>query len=413
MNNKPADIKIVFFFLYLLPFADIINGIMIRKHNIDGIGSLFHLLLLLILVEKTYIKRKIKIGKYDKYSFLLIFVFAFSSVINSIFSSDFQSISLNRVEKIITTSLTISCLVNLKTRNDIKHSDINKLLNYICVFVSIVSLLANISGLGNYTYKSSKSGMTGFFTGSNEPIAIFTIINCFLTYKFYKTNKLYNLVLFLINEVNLIYAQSKSAYLFTAIFAVMVLLIIIGRILKNRKISKLGALISIPGIIGSVIIFKGVVLKNVNKFISRQNFMKNAYGKNFIGYIFSGRIDKMNQLITPIFNKNFIVTLFQFLFGQGLVFNFEQIIEIDILDAFLYGGLFAAIIIVISMISILKDIWKTTKSKLCIVLILIIYYFSCTAGHVWTGGISGTYFALICVFFMFETNIKSTNKTIS
>ena len=38
-------------------------------------------------------------------------------------------------------------------------------------------------------------------------------------------------------------------------------------------------------------------------------------------------------------------------------------------------------------------------------------FFSLTAGHIWTGGMSGTYFAIMCVFLMNGNNgINNKNQ---
>ena len=52
------------------------------------------------------------------------------------------------------------------------------------------------------------------------------------------------------------------------------------------------------------------------------------------------------------------------------------------------------------MIAILNKINKS--SKLILILTLLIYLYSFMAGHIWTGGISGIYFALVLVYFMNE-----------
>lgn len=186
-----AKEKSLLVLLYLLPFIDMINGVVIRKKGISGFGSVFHLLLLVTFLIITYAKRKATFGKFEKYTLLLLIVFLISGLVNSIIINNFQSISLERVEKIIANTIIITAMYRLINEKRITQDQLNNLLIYICVVVSVVSLTANFLHLGNYTYETSNLGMTGFFTGSNEPVAIFVIMNAFLIYNFYKNQKIW------------------------------------------------------------------------------------------------------------------------------------------------------------------------------------------------------------------------------
>lgn len=67
-----AKEKSLLVLLYLLPFIDMINGVVIRKKGISGFGSVFHLLLLVTFLIITYAKRKATFGKFEKYTLLLL-----------------------------------------------------------------------------------------------------------------------------------------------------------------------------------------------------------------------------------------------------------------------------------------------------------------------------------------------------
>lgn len=401
-----AKEKSLLVLLYLLPFIDMINGVVIRKKGISGFGSVFHLLLLVTFLIITYAKRKATFGKFEKYTLLLLIVFLISGLVNSIIINNFQSISLERVEKIIANTIIITAMYRLINEKRITQDQLNNLLIYICVVVSVVSLTANFLHLGNYTYETSNLGMTGFFTGSNEPVAIFVIMNAFLIYNFYKNQKIWYLIPFSCLEIDLIYVQSKSAYMYALIFVLILICIQCQKIYKKGRVNKYILLLGIPGIILVVFVGKTLFLNTVSNFISRQSFMKTAYGNTgFLNYISSGRIARIENLIGGIFDRNPFVMCFQILFGQGLNFKYIEIIEIDILDSFLYGGLLGASIIGIFMIAFLNKINKS--SKLILILILLIYLYSFTAGHIWTGGISGVYFALVLTYFMNDNREES------
>lgn len=393
--------RILFILLYLLPFIDMINGFLIRKKGISGIGSAFHLLLLVTFLLITYFKSKVTFGQFEKYALLLLTVFLISGLINSIIINDFQPISLERVEKIITNTIIITAMYRLVNGKRITQGQLNKLLIYICFVVSVVTLIANFLHLGNYTYEISKLGMIGFFTGSNEPVAVFVILNAFLVFNFYEKQKLWYLIPFSCLEIDLIYVQSKSSYMYALLFVVILICIQCQKILKRGRVNKYVLLLGIPGIFLVAFAGKNLFLNTISNFINRQSFIKTAYGNTgFLNYISSGRIARIENLVGSIFDRNFFIMCFQVLFGQGLNFEYIEIIEIDVLDAFLYGGLLGASIIMMYMIAILNKINKS--SKLILILTLLIYLYSFMAGHIWTGGISGIYFALVLVYFMNE-----------
>lgn len=401
--------KAILKLLYLLPLVDMLNGYLIRNHGISGVGATCHLILIAALVFITYGHGKIRIGLYEKRLISLVIVFIVSGMVNSILINNFQPISLERVEKIVTTALTIVCLNRLVSTKRITGKQLDNLLYYICVIVSVVTMFANLTGLGNYTYESSQLGRTGFFTGSNEPIAIYIILNSFLLYKYRMTFKNSYLLLILAFEINLIYAQSKSSYLFAAFFAIIMVGIIIYSIAKKGKIRKSILLIGLPGVAIGMFVGKKLLLQTLANFWNRQVFMKTAYSNTgFLNYISSGRAGRIYNLIGNIFNQRSLVMLFQLLFGQGLNFKYAEIIEIDVLDILLYGGLIDTLIVVIFMISFFCRIKR--QSHLAALLTLVIYFFSFTAGHIWTGGISGTYFALVIVYFMYCRMESSCNS---
>jgi hypothetical protein len=400
MTAKYKKTKMLMCLLYLLPFIDMLNGYFIRNYNISGVGATYHLILVLTFIVSAYGKKCIKIGKFEKCCISLLLVFIFSEIVNSIIIGDFQAISLERVEKIVSTALTVTCLNRLVETKYISKQRIDNLLNYISIIVSVVSMFANLTGLGNYTYDVAQLGRTGFFTGSNEPIAIYIILNTFLVYKFYISQKISYLLVSLVFEIDLIFAQSKSAYLYSAVFAVLLIGMVVNNAIKKGKIKKSFLLIGLPGLIAGIIAGKKLLLDTLADFWSRQTYIKNNYrDTGFLNYISSGRIGRVYSLIGSVFNQNVGIMIFQFLFGQGLNFKYSEILEIDVLDVFLYGGLIGSLIVMILMISFFNIIRKA--SLFASLLTLIIYLFSFTAGHIWTGGISGTYFALVIVYYMY------------
>lgn len=384
-----------------LPFVDAANGFFIRNYSIYGIGSYYHLLAIGILFCIAYLKKTIRLDKIEIYTVALVFLLVVSSIGNVAFIGSFASISLERVEKIICTALFICILYRLRRNALLSLSDIQFIIRDQCFLVPIITLIANITRLGNVTYQIAQSGRIGFFTGSNEPIAIFIIIGILLIFQMENEYKTIDLGLFLVNEVNLVYVQSKASYA-SAAYLGLILLIVLFRARKQTKEIQMRYIgIGIPLIIIGVYLIYNLFVNTISSFILRQSWLQDHYMESgLLDYLTSGRMTRFSSLFGGISNRDALVQIFQVLFGQGLNFEYSEIFEMDLFDVILYGGVVSALLIVIISYIIIKQSYSQTKNKIIVISIVFLFIFSFFAGHLWTGGASGIYLGLFSAYLM-------------
>lgn len=393
-----------------LPFIDAANGFFIRNYNIYGIGSYYHLFAICVLFCITYFKKRIRLDKIEIYTAALIFLLVMSSIGNMAFIGSFASISLERVEKIICTALFICILYRLRRNAVLSLADIESIIRDQCFLVPVITLIANITRLGNVTYQISQSGRIGFYTGSNEPIAIFIIIGILLIFRLEKEYKTIELGLFLVNEVNLVFVQSKASYA-SAVYLGLMLFIVLFRMRKPTKgIQMRYIVIGIPVIILGVYLIYNLFLNTISSFIVRQSWLQDHYLESgLVDYLTSGRTTRFASLFGGIKNRDPLIQIFQVLFGQGLNFEYSEIFEMDLLDVILYGGVVSALLIVIISYHIIKLSYSQTKNKLIVISIVFLFIFSFFAGHLWTGGASGIYLGLFSAYLMtYEETLANT-----
>ena len=387
----------------MLPVIDALNGYFVRHKSIYGIGSVYHLFLLMMMVLLAY-ARDLKINKLDKYVLLICCVFIMSGSMNEVFLSNYADISLERVEKIITTALLLSSIYRLRIKGVLSNETFSKIFMYQLWSIGLITLFANITGLANYTYSYNQFGRIGFYTGTNESIGIFVLLSSCILYNLYINISKKFFVLFVVYEFNLIYAQSKASYIFAILYLILFIFVLFKKEVIRGKSSKSTLFVFMIGIIG-VYFAKDVLEKTIVAFLNRQKVLQDAYlTSGFFSYFSSGRTTRL-QLLSDMFQRNPIITAFQLLFGQGFNFNYNQTFEMDYLDIFLYGGLFALLLSIGICLFSLKKSYKNTGTKFALIMILLWFLFSFFVGHLWTGGASGVYLALCLNYFMTTSSV--------
>ena len=406
IKNKEKIIKISLFFL---PFFDAINGYLIRRAGIYGIGSAYHLFLLMLLTILTYGNRLIKVGLWEKESILLLISFVISGIGNYFINSKFESISLERVEKICCTCIFLTILFRL----GFSHDDVINIFDVQCIFVLTITLFADFTKLGNYTYQYSRSGMVGFYNGSNEPVVIFTIISVYLLDQLALKISIKRLILFFMSILSLIFVQSKASYAFAFFFSILFIIVFCNNTIRTRHVGKSVLLIGVPTIIIALFLARNVIINTIESFLSRQQYQQRYYlDEGVLHYLSSGRTLRIQRLIIdPIQSKSFLIKIFQILFGQGLSFGYSETIEMDYLDTFMYGGLSSLTILTGITIHVYQSIGRLKSRRIYIIGFILSILFSFFAGHVWTGGSSGFYFALFAVYCKSSYNTAVYNKT--
>lgn len=408
-NRRRLNENLIFLAFFLLPIFDSINGYFVRIKGFYGIGSAYHLFLMLVLVIVAYFKRTIKFGFLEKITCTLVFCLLDSILINSFFHP-IESITIERIEKIICTFLSISSLYRIVTSELISKKVFKKVIDMQLFLVPTITLMADLSGIGNYTYQAAKVGKIGFYTGSNEPVAVLTIIAGILFIELKNSFNVKKLFLFLESILCLILVQSKLGYLIAAILLCSSTFVLISRLIKYGRIKPLYLIVGTVIMIVGIAVGKNMFVNTIESFLARQAYLKeNLGGSGLLNYISSGRTTRFESLLTPIFEGNPLYVLLKLIFGQGARFTYNETFEMDYFDAFLYGGIVVLGCFATVTFKVLNITRKKKKDVIVLEVLFLTFLFSFVGGHVWTGGVSGIYLALLVVYCVTDVNWKSSD----
>ena len=392
--------NIMYFFFLLLPIFDSINGFLVRTKGYYGVGSYYHLFLLAVLFVCAYGARKVQYGYYEKCLAVMIVGILLSIVINLIAGSQIQSITIERLQKMICTVLSIASINRLIKKKILTTYGLNKIINSQLFLVPAITLLANFTGVANATYQTSNVGKIGFYTGSNEPVVVFAMLACITLSILIRDFSIKYLILFFSDILCLIYVQSKMGYLMTALIGLAAVLCLLGNFLKKKRVKPMYLLVSIPIIVGGIVVGRNTFSKTIGDFIARQAHQSQYLSsEGTLAFLSSGRTLRFESLLGPITDGNPLYVLFKIFFGQGAGFGYSELFEMDYMDAFLYGGIFLLSVLILLSIRIVKNAKKNCNEKLSVFAILLVLAYAFVAGHLWTGGVSGLYFALFVGYF--------------
>lgn len=391
-----------------LPIFDSINGFLIRTKGYYGVGSKYHMVLILLLMYVAYIKPKIKVGLYEKVTLILSASLFFSICIN-MFVFPLESISVERIEKLIFTFLAISSLQRMLLDGSLSYKVFYNILRLQVFLVPTITLISDLSGLANYTYQTAQVGKIGFYTGSNEPVAVFAMLGGIVLIELSSSFNLKRLFLFFEIILCMILVQSKLGYFMTVVLLISFSAILFYNFLKNKKINPYYIVIGSIIIILALIIGRNIFNNTIDGFMQRQNYQKKyLLDDGLLNYLSSGRVTRLSELFSPVFDGNPLYILFKIIFGQGAKFTYSEILEMDYLDAILYGGLIAFSCLSIVTIKTLRFARKYSGNLLSFGVLFLAYIYAFVGGHVWTGGVSGIYLGLLIAY----CNIFNTKSSL-
>lgn len=400
MKYKLSLLKLIPLFFYLLPIFDAINGFMVRRHNYYGVGSIYHMFLIILLVFVQFRNGKVFLGGYEKITIGIFCTFILSYVIGALYGGTAMAISMERGTKILCTALSIAALCRLLNEGRISSEKFEAILEYQCWVIPIITIISNLLGTYNFAYTTGKSGRIGFFTNLNETTIVLMIILSLLIRKLIYDFDLKHLILFLITESCVVLTESKAGVAAGIIFAAILFVSCFKKIsLRIKTRTVLIIMFFLP--IG-LFLFQYVYKSIYASFLQRQSYMYNAFEANTIlTYLTSGRTDRFDVLLfEPIMSAiksgtaGILQGIFNILFGFGFVNDYYSTFEMDLFDIILYGGIIAGVLLCIYIYKIIKASIKMQKNKVNTLCLLVIIMASMFIGHMWTGGVCGIYFAL-------------------
>lgn len=392
-------VDLLYISLVLLPVFDAINGFLINQKNIYGVGSLYHLFVTILCI--IYLLRtKLKNNVYFKILLICSSSILVSIFLNLILGEKIQSDSIDRIFKMITTVFYFYFFYILQKKEN-KKNDFLLLIQRQIFLIYIITLLADLTGICNFAY--TNSGRIGLYAGSNEPTIIFTITQVFLLWFITNRTKLSDLILFLIGEVCIVLTESKSGIVVSLILFIFFLIILKGKkdISKSFKILAIFPIVFVGIIIG----IQFVIPLIKNSFVARQSFLFEAWSskEGTLAYISSGRIPRIEsfilQSLADYFNFNPFIGVIKTVFGIGATGEFiGTVIEMDYFDILRYGGIVWIVCFFVLTQYVLTRAYNRLNSKIVFFAFVIIFIESFFIGHVWNGGNSGIFFAMLCIF---------------
>ena len=398
-----------------LPFADMINGFLIRQKGIKGLGSGYHLLVLILLFFVWLKKGKIRINTFFIVNCVFL-SFAFLSFwLNMMWGASFTSIGIERESKIISTLALVLFFDSFLQDGVLSLSELKKILNYQTWIVGVGVFLCDFLGIYNAAYTGGH-GRMGLYSNMNEISIILAASLFFQIRTIQKRLKINTIILVLILITDLLLIQSKFSLGCIALFLLYVSFLFLSRISKVVPLKNIVIVsIIIISTIGLLFLFKSQIKHIFQSFFERLIFLKNVYGGSgvSIDYLSSGRTTRFDILVVEpiknIFSNNPIRGITIFLIGKGFTGSMIDTFEMDIFDLFLFNGVIGVVAYFWVNIHYILQIKKNKTISKCIYVYCIIAA-SILVGHVWLGGVCGIYYAMFCTFAKFDN--KSNNNVL-
>lgn len=403
--KKHHIIEILFIFV---PIMDMINGYLIRNYEKKGVGLIYHMFFLVILLLLWISEKNIKINKMEMILILLILSAVLSLTVGNIFNIEITSIGIEREIKILSTVLVCVTLFGLMKQGVINHKVIRKIIEYQSSFIILTVFLCDIFGVYNSSYASSQQGRIGLYTNLNEFAIIISFFLFFHIENLFESFSIKRSLLIVISLMCLLYSESKFAIGMVVIASIYIIVkIILADKTRTKKAAVLLSMVVVIFIPIATYLLRDEILAIVNSVVSRQSFLQGAYGTGgFMDYFSSGRTARFDSLIikptdSAFCSGNAYIILRQVLviiFGNGFSSTYGETFEMDLFDIFILNGIFGTIIYIIFNIGIIIYAHKRNIKFGSLMPFLVVLGASILVGHVWTGGVCGMYYGLVVVY---------------
>ena len=375
--------SLVIILISLFPIIDSLNGLLLNLNYSSKLGIIWRTILFFLLIGILFNNFNLK-KTYQK----IVLIFLFFSIIISyflmiLFPDNLElnpSISIG--VKLITVILLLDGLLTLNALDLLNLKSITKIINLNAILILLLYFIPFFLGYGFSVY-SDGSGFKGFYYSNNELNAVLLM---FFMYSIYMLNRYRSLIYGILSGgflLGCLLISSKSSVILCLIIIIYFLIKASLSIIKS--ISKKKFILMICFLIFSLILFFVLFYSKIEMFVHRQLYLLNI-SDNFIEYFTSSRSTfALNNFENLYDSNNFILRLF---FGNS---GASKPCEMDVLDLFLYFGLFGFFDVVIFFVNKIKVL---CYNKELIFLLTLILLYSFLTGHVLFYGISGCYFAV-------------------
>lgn len=411
--------KILYIYILLQPFLDVITGIMLNNFGINFSINIIvkGITILLLFIYIIFISK----SKYKKISIICLLVLFIYFILyfltkSDIFHIQFLIDEVTYAFKYFYYIIMFLGLINLFDDFDLEKEKIYKYLSYALFFYSLFILIPFITNTGFYSYNERYNGIRGWFTSANELSSMFALLIPFSFYLINDKVKKWMLIIIPISLLSLGLIGTKASLLGVVLIILFFMLFFMIKI-KNKKINIMIIILLLVMALGirylpSIEIFKNNI--TAAEILVDEN-------STFIDKVITYTLRVRKNLFTntqSIYNEqNSLNKLFGIGFSNRESINnpvIEKLVEIDIADIFFRYGIIGTIlyftpIIYVLSISIKKIINEKNLNFYIfqnMFTVLIGVGISIFAGHVFGAPSVSIYLSLAMAILSFETNDK-------
>ncbi len=392
--NKKTNL--IYILLMLVPFVDVLNGIVQLELNINlSFGLIFRIFLLITCVY--YLMKKP--FKTFPSSILLFVIYLFVSIF-----FHFEANIIDDLRDAITISLIplLYLTINHINKENKNAVNLNKILKWYTIAFPLTLIIPYFLGIGYLAYEDS--GYKGFYIALNAISNMIVITSIISIYNVFKKYNLFNIIAFISNTFCILIMGTKSAYLIYAI----VFLYFMVRYINNKRIKTRNKLFFLATFV-LVILFMFLFIDKIQSIFDRWLYFFEK--RSFISFLTSARSERIIPAIEFIFDSKYSIVYSLFGFGNIVNPNLEyNLIEMDLFDILFQHGLIGLFFIIYFVIKIYLSL--NNKPIICKFTLITIIILSIFVGHVLTNALSATMFAIMLSYSKkFEYKyLKSKNR---
>jgi hypothetical protein len=406
-KNLRIDRLTIYIMFFLLP-VDMLNGVLLTNDiSLPLSVSQILKMLLLFLMFISFIK-------YPKYLFysvglsIILLIPTFFQIIQ------FKGISLIFKDLIKISKYLIPVFSFFFFYIYLKKSPASLIfkLVYFSYFILIGNILIKHVGFGYPMYNYDDIGSKGFFYAGNEISALLLILSSIVSFKIWNRNKYLYVLTALLNVFVALTISSK-----TSLFGIVLIHVLIP--IKRPSLRKLNLKLFLNTFIIILIAliplsyFSWSYIKATNIF----NRISYFYEKfDFLTFMLSNRnVFLENSSIVYWDQYNFIEKIIGV--GQSTYeqLNENKLVEIDIADIFFAYAFLGLSIFIICYLFIATQTYILSKNSdkypyanLVLLMLILLFFISSTAGHVFSSGMAGVFIGLLfSLIYIVKPNYKN------
>lgn len=375
--------QLIILLIGLIPLVDTLNGYLIKGYSISGIGTVFRLFFLGIILLYIYSREVNKFEVVIAISFIAFLLAQF------IVSENYATDSIEMTVKLFTPIFMLEAFRKMWRWKQIEETIVQRLFDQLSILFSITIIVPFVLGLGYSTYRGH-IGYKAFYYATNEiSYAICTLL-------FYNLIRLLSVpdikhyVFFFLNAICCFLIGSKVALF---ILFIMIALLLWNNFIYSHKSFSRKRLVLVSLFIISIIAAYNYLGDNIQKIFNRM--MKNFdNADSSLVFLTSNRIVFLSEGFDMFRSRGFLC----YLFGWGLGgANNEMInVEMDFFDILFSCGVIGLLTIVFLYIALYKKgIQKTPVARWLIIISLGVSFLG---GHILFTGLGGMMFATLNLY---------------